>query len=189
VPIMLTRRTINRTSTISNNVHNIKEASYHGSGEMDYLVWNEFGYDFIDKVSESGFDVQLYFVNILNLEDPSVVFVTKKSSNNSIKKHYYDPTIELDKFNLNKLVNKIDLKFTSIKYVNKFDGTIQADKIEKLIEKIDLTTNHANNLKKLLTAQKVYTKELENKLHTKDEILNSHLIKYQAKVIKRFKKL
>lgn len=81
IPTIWYRVTRKRAVLSSSGVSNLLEPSYHGEGQPDYLVFNEFGYDTINEVKELGFMVQVYKLNLINLSDTSGVFIIKKLSN------------------------------------------------------------------------------------------------------------
>lgn len=122
VPIRLNAKTKNRT-IINDSGREINKfkPSYHGSGEPDYLVWNEFGVDFIEVIEQIGFLVRLFFLNPINLKDPTVVFVATKGNYNTKKSDYSN--IE-----------------------TKFDQVIQINKIADLVKKRSLTAQHLTNI-------------------------------------------
>lgn len=48
IPIIMSRKTVQRTKFVANRIINLKNSSYHGTNNLkDYLVWWEFGNDFI----------------------------------------------------------------------------------------------------------------------------------------------
>lgn len=69
VPIVWSRKTRNRTNL---------EPSYHGAGEPDYLVFNEFGHDMIDTIKATGFSVKIFKANIFNLNDSAGVIIATR---------------------------------------------------------------------------------------------------------------
>lgn len=69
VPVVWNRLTRNRTD---------HEPSYHGAGQPDYLVFNEFGHDIINIVKGCGFSVKVFKINVVNLNDVSGVIVATK---------------------------------------------------------------------------------------------------------------
>ncbi|MFZ2545282.1 MAG: class I SAM-dependent methyltransferase [Candidatus Saccharimonadales bacterium] len=70
IPIIWNRLTLERQN---------KEPSYHGSGEPDYLVFSEFGYDMINIIKECGFTVKIYKPNVINLRDTAGVIVATRT--------------------------------------------------------------------------------------------------------------
>ena len=75
IPTISSRRTVNRVNLKGKN---LLEPSYHGAGEPDNLVVNEFGVDVINKINKNGFGTELYFANPLNANDVNFVYVTAK---------------------------------------------------------------------------------------------------------------
>lgn len=73
VPIIWNRQTNNRS---------LQDPSYHGAGEPDYLVFNEFGHDIINTIIKCGFRVKVYKPNLLNLNDVAGVIVATKREGN-----------------------------------------------------------------------------------------------------------
>jgi len=69
VPIIWSRKTNNRKN---------QSPSYHGAGEPDYLVFNEFGYNMINTIKECGFSVKVYKANVINLNDVAGVIVATR---------------------------------------------------------------------------------------------------------------
>ena len=78
IPVVWSRSTRKRAVLSESGIKNLLPPSYHGVGQPDYLVFNEFGYDVIDKVSKLGFDTKIFKVNLINLSDTSGVFIAKK---------------------------------------------------------------------------------------------------------------
>jgi SAM-dependent methyltransferase len=78
IPVVLNRPTRRRVELHGRKLKQTMEPSYHGSGESDYLVSTEFGYDCIDMMRALGYNVQLFFVNPLDLQQVNCVFVTQK---------------------------------------------------------------------------------------------------------------
>lgn len=78
IPTVWSRKTRQRAEILESGVSNILEPSYHGEGQPDYLVFNEFGYDVISQIKQAGFEAKIYKVNLVNLDDVSGVFIAKK---------------------------------------------------------------------------------------------------------------
>lgn len=78
VPIVWSRKTRQRATYTSGEIVNILEPTYHGEGQPDYLVFNEFGFDTIGIIEKCGFDVKVYGRNILNTNDASGVLIATK---------------------------------------------------------------------------------------------------------------
>ncbi len=128
VPLLMDRKTRNRTRMIDGKPKHTLPASYHGSGESDYLVWSEFGYDFVDICREVGFEAYFVFQNPKNRNDISGVIVALKPG-----------------------VNKI--LTTSLPAVDTVEDDTPAwgdQKLSGLANKIHLTSKHVSNLQELL---------------------------------------
>ncbi len=78
IPVVWSRKTRKRAVLRESGVDNILEASYHGVGQPDYLVFTEFGYDIIAQIEKIGFETTVFKMNLVNLSDTSGVFITKK---------------------------------------------------------------------------------------------------------------
>lgn len=123
--------------------------SYHGSGEPDYLVQNEFGFDFIARVEQAGFVVRLVGQNVANLADPSGVLVAVKEDKTfrSPKMLYVDEAYA-------DAVGRAKLKKTSRKSVplpaRVTDEQVQIEHVAALTNKLVLTLQHAANLEQML---------------------------------------
>jgi SAM-dependent methyltransferase len=75
IPTINSRKTFNR---VDKNGECLSEPSYHGAGEPDNLVVNEFGFDVIYRINQNGFSTSLYFANPLDMNNINFVYVTKK---------------------------------------------------------------------------------------------------------------
>ena len=53
--------------------------SYHCRGQLDSLVYVEFGADIIDRIEEAGFAVDIYFYNLVDHDYASVYVCTKRA--------------------------------------------------------------------------------------------------------------
>lgn len=185
VPMRTDKKTKNRTTLHNSKPKYIEKKSYHGSGEPDYLVWNEFGGDFVTILEKIGFSVQLYFQNTMRLEDPSCVIVAEKrkpgskSPNQPLKvdMHYNQPKHLADL----KKIYKLDYEPVDIGI--EFDENYQLGKIDELAKKVKLTSQHAKNVEDI---NKSYFEEIE-KLRNHIESLNVS-IKAKDKEIIAFNK-
>lgn len=138
VPLLMDRKTQYRAQMSSNGtITHIKQPSYHGSGEDDYLVWAEFGYDFIDLCKEAGFKAHYVFRNGLNQEDIVGTVVAVKPGIN------------------NKLHTKIPVKDFEDKLADQWGD----HKLSQLAHKMQLTTNHIMNLEQLVDSYKFDNEE------------------------------
>lgn len=163
VPIIRGRlsRTRTRIGKDQSVVHTLP-ASFHGSGEPDYLVWSEFGDDFVDMAKEVGFQAYELFVNEKNSNDPSGIILAikpggKKSSSKALIGHIYDNTGEL-----------IDRKW-------------QAERVMSLIKKQKLSDNHIHNLESMLKGYK----DEHDKVHALLEEYRQRIAEYETPYSKR----
>ncbi|MGI9027258.1 MAG: class I SAM-dependent methyltransferase [Candidatus Saccharimonadales bacterium] len=150
VPMRVNAKTKTRTKMQAGKVINTYKPSFHGSGEPDYLVWNEFGTDFVDTLEQVGFSVALYFLNPLNLKDPSLVIVASKEKQKANSPEY-----------------------SSVETT--FDQARQIKKIAELVNKRELTAQHVANIEAQNRAYKTeiekrgeYADSLKAELHKKD---------------------
>ncbi len=82
VPAIMSRRTKTKAKIEKGKIINIEEPSYHGCNRSktdDYLVFTEFGIDFRKKIDNIGYSTALYYRPIFSLNDPNLVYVSKKS--------------------------------------------------------------------------------------------------------------
>ncbi len=173
VPMRTDKKTKNRTVLQNGKPKYIEKKSYHGSGEPDYLVWNEFGGDFIHILEKVGFSVQLYFQNTIHLEDPSCVIVAGKLKSGSkpasqpvkVDMRYSQPNHLADL----KRTYKLDTKTVDIGI--DFDEQYQLKKVGELANKVRLTGEHAKNVEDI---SKSYFAEIE-KLRRYIESQNTEL--------------
>lgn len=124
-------------------VHDRSE-SFHGSGEPDYLVWNELGDDFIDMVRAAGFNAYELFLNEQNSTDISGVIVAVKQGD----------------------IKKMPIKDTVM--TGSFDLEWQLGRIEKLAEKQRLSQNHIRNIEDMLLGYKQEREQLLGLLEQKN---------------------
>ncbi len=122
--------------------------SFHGSGEPDYLVQNEFGFDFIERVERAGFYVRLSCQNPANLADPSGVLVAIKN-----KAAHADQTLYADEAYADA-TGRTKIKATK-RAIKPFpariiDEKVQTCRVASLANKLALTTQHAVNLQQIL---------------------------------------
>jgi SAM-dependent methyltransferase len=157
VPVVMDRKTKVRTQLQGDKVVYKEQSSYHGSGEPDYLVWNEFGYDFIEIVRSVGFAAYYLFVNNLKLDDPTGIVIA---------------------FKLN------DKKATKIIGAHKpiakeLDIIWQAKRIQKLREKQNLTQKHVENLEAIISGyqtEQAKLKSIITQQQRKLDMLSSHWV-------------
>jgi SAM-dependent methyltransferase len=128
-PVVMNRKTRLRSHIKDGKIVHRVNPSYHGSGEPDYLVWNEFGRDLIHRIRDVGFDAYYVFVNEQNLIDPTGFIIARKTGvdNEELPAIYTEDQV-LDKNWLSKRVGY-------------------------LAHKITLTQNHADNLEVLINQQ------------------------------------
>jgi SAM-dependent methyltransferase len=134
VPLILGRRS-KRRAHIENNgvIINDSEPSFHGSGEADYLVWNEFGDDYIDIVREVGFEAYYLFINNKKKDDLSGIILAIKPDPNVIVKRHFSST--------DTIINNIDCKW-------------QTERVSGLINKLEKTEDHVRNIEDMLDGYK-----------------------------------
>lgn len=133
VPLLMDRKTKRRAHLSKGEIVNDTEPSFHGSGEPDYLVWSEFGFDFIDEVTDVGFDAYYLFLNSEDENDLSGVvlaFKPKDKSDNRLRFKAKD-----------MLQNNLDCQW-------------QAGRVSRLINTIELTNNHVQNLENIINSYK-----------------------------------
>ena len=158
LPTRLIKKTVNRAKIDSSGkTKKLKAASFHGSGQEDYFVWNEFGYDFIEMLEEIFPKVELYFLNNKNLIDPSFVFVASNSKNKRIER-----------------LPKINSKKTQTDRFLKYDFEQQIKVLDKLYEKNVLTQNHIKNIEDIKSSQAEYIEKMSS--HVSD--LNQEIMFY-----------
>ncbi len=120
-----------------------RSESFHGSGEPDYLVWNELGDDFVDRLRRVGFEAYELFLNERNSSDMSGVFIALKQGDS--KKIPVKDVIAADKFNVEW----------------------QVKRIEKLAEKQRLSQDHIHNIEEILRGYKSEREQLMGLLEQK----------------------
>ena len=78
LPLLPERRTRTRAVTDQDgNIVSLLPPSYHCRGELDSLVFVEFGSDFLARIESVGLKVEVYFYSLLSY-DYSSVFVCRK---------------------------------------------------------------------------------------------------------------
>lgn len=128
VPLLMDRKTRVRTYLANGMPKYSFPASYHGSGEPDYLVWSEFGYDFVDLCREVGFQAYYVFQSPKNKESISGVIVALKPG-----------------------VNKNLTTSLPLTDMTSDDTSTWSDvKLSNLAKKIHLTSDHVKNLQELV---------------------------------------
>lgn len=79
VPVIWKRTTVQRAELDDKGkVRHHKDPSYHGEGQPDYLVFSEFGHDIVDVLELEKFTVELYKINLINLNDTGCVIIARK---------------------------------------------------------------------------------------------------------------
>lgn len=167
-PALLNRTTKQRAKLVNDKKINIEPESFHGSGESDYLVWNEFGGDLIGLLENAGFIVKILFQNSLDLSEPSCVFVAHKppfveKRTTNIEKRYVNSSITKDIFS----------KFGKVQFVeyNPIINKIQqTDKINQLQNKLNLTAQHSDNQAEIIHAYNQEIEALRKHIHEIEEI-------------------
>lgn len=195
VPVILDRKTKLRAYIDEHGevLHKLSK-SYHGAGQADYLVWNEFGFDFIKMLQEIGFDAEYFFVNAENTDDHTGIIIARKSKQsdkNNDKTKKIEVFADAEEETNIKLNDKIyeKYKFAYVKVNDKIsDHKWQAERVAWLKNKLKLTENHTNNLEDILNSQKDYTIELKKRYNTKSQelqkIKNSKIWKVQNKIFR-----
>ena len=84
IPVRWTTDTVTRARLKGGTVELAKEASYHGAGQDDYLVFTEFGRQAVSLIEAAGFEVRVMFANERDARDPGCVFVTRKPGGSSM---------------------------------------------------------------------------------------------------------
>ena len=189
VPVVLTRNSIRRAHISNSKISYDLAKSYHGSGETDYLVWNEFGHDFIDLVNKQGFHAKYWFVNSMNLDDPAGIIVAnqRKASAEDIHIEVLKGSVPLVK----SIVNKFDIKKYQLSTYDPdeiLNPAWQIKRIEWLDNKNKLTENHIKNLTEINNAQKIYINDQKNQLDSLSSEINTIKGTLQWKVINKFKR-
>lgn len=188
VPVVLTRNSLRRAHISGSNTSYDLKKSFHGSGEPDYLVWNEFGYDLIDLVNKQGFYAKYWFVNSMNLDDPSGIIVAYKRKPSTEDMH-----IEALKGSMplvKSIVNKFDIKKYQLSIYNPeeiLNPAWQIKRIDWLNKKNILTENHIKNLTEIINAQKIYINDQKNQLNSLNSEINMIKSTISWKVINKFK--
>ncbi len=174
VPAFLDRPSRQRVKKVKGEQVYLETNSYHGSGEPDYLVWNEFGQDFLDLIMSVGFDLKVYFVNLALFKDPSYVFVAKRpvdSTSDLIqgREIFVDPSVPLEYNPKKHLKNRSVVNLSTI--APSINTELQISSVEKLVEKIKLSNSHIKNLEDIIEGNKEYIKKLGLDIG----ILNTHI--------------
>lgn len=176
VPILLDRKTVHRASfdkkgTLIEN----QEASYHGAGQPDYLVINEFGYDFIDALESVGFITTIDHVNLNDIHEPGYVFIARKPSSSEKASSQKRRRIYVGEDNEAKAVSILSNIFINeeIDVITDLENDRltehQIHKLEWLADKKRLTDNHIANMEEI---NRSYLQEIAN-LRNKIDYLES----------------
>ncbi|MFA5004388.1 MAG: class I SAM-dependent methyltransferase [Candidatus Saccharimonadales bacterium] len=164
VPLRLEKNTVVRASLAQNEKkEKLLPSSYHGSGEQDYFVWNEFGRDFLTLVQGIYCTVSLQFLNPLNMLDPVSVIsasnkTTKQSNTKTVDCSYASTTG----------VERVQDMYGKEKVVLLAEPTInldhQLEREEYIFNKFQLTASHIENLESITLGQREHIDSLESKL-------------------------
>lgn len=158
VPIIRGRSSRKRTHMTNKGkaVHDLA-ASFHGSGEPDYLVWSEFGDDFVSMVENAGFNTYALFVNDANKNDASGIILAVKADKGASQKLKSIPRKDIQE-------DGIDLEW-------------QASRVGKMIEKQKLSENHIHNIENILNEYKREREEIRIVLeqYEKDHVIQGVL--------------
>lgn len=187
IPVTLDRETKIRALIKEDKVTKIEQESFHGSGEPDYLVWTEFGGDFIKEIEKVGFTVRIYFQNPLNLKDPSGIIVAVKGGTkvSSRKTEFIDSEYKLPVFSKEKtLLGSRRLKEIVLKVP--YSEQRQLAKMRELHIKTELTRQHIANLtdinqayadeiRKLNSHMAAVKSTLEKRINEKEKYINKFL--------------
>ena len=157
VPLVHGRASTVKASMKGSKLHHHGEASYHGAGQDDYLVWHEFGDDFKEMVNEAGFIVHELFVSTGKPTDTTGVFLAIKP-----------PT-----------GRQIASKDTGRMKIN---AEQQLNVVGSLHNKLLLTENHANNLSQELN---VYKEEYAKAMAIIESSANNGVIKRSLAFVKK----
>lgn len=156
VPLLKDRKTITRTRLSDDGgIEHVLDESFHGSGEKDYLVWSEFGGDFIDICREAGFEAYHLFDDATSTSVSSGVVLAVKPGMHQ--------TLKADVSALDSVENE--------------KNPISDARIAEVAKKIQLTLDHANNLQDLLDAYR----DEEKKKSDYIKHLESRGIRYHLK--------
>lgn len=171
VPILMDRKTVHRASFDRKGLliqH--QEASYHGAGQPDYLVINEFGFDFIDSLEAVGFMVTIDHVNLNDMHEPGYVFVARKPSGSkkilpqNMRRIYVDKGSESRAVKL--LSNIFSKEELDVVIDSKNDQLTehQVHKLAWLADKNRLTHNHITNIEEINRSYLQEMAKLGNKI-------------------------
>lgn len=160
VPWVLTRSTVMRTRLgVSGEEHPLP-SSFHGSGEPDYLVWSEFGADFLDDNEQAGFACTILYQHMPDWNSPSGLLMAKRTTVSGTELLYVD-SVASDK-ELAALRAELQQHAVRRKIIPLISGQVlelseyRLKKLERLARKLLLTEDHANN-------QTVHLAELDAK--------------------------
>lgn len=87
IPVVRGRKTTPRTTHKDKETVYIRQPSYHGSGEDDYLVWTEFGDDIPELFEKHGFEVIEPFISDADESDTTGVYIAIKLKNDTVTKN------------------------------------------------------------------------------------------------------
>jgi SAM-dependent methyltransferase len=168
VPLRMDKRTKQRAYIDDKGkLQHTAEASFHGSGEPDYLVQNEFGADFITELEAIGFAVTVYFQNTIRLQDPSGVIVAVKplsyASASSVPAAQYIERAYSDKPGLETALHAAAQKAEVID-PPAITKEVQLERVAALAQKIALTQQHATNLEAIRDDQQQHIARLTDHL-------------------------
>lgn len=172
VPALLNRKTKIRTVIKDNNILNLESASFHGSGEDDYLVWSEFGADIVNMIEDAGFIVQILYQNNLDLAEPTCVFVAHKPPRKQSGLLHIEGRYGQN-LSIENVAKKLTNDFEVISYDIKIDVHVQIEKTRVLSDKLELTLQHANNLESIVAAYEQEISSLRQKITNQKTYIDS----------------
>ena len=86
LPVLPERRTRTRAMLADDDhIISLMPPSYHCRGQLDSLVYVEFGADIVGRIEEAGFSVDIYFYNLLD-HDYASVYVCNKPARGPVGK-------------------------------------------------------------------------------------------------------
>lgn len=78
VPLIFSRNNRVRAEIKNGQIKNKLNPSYHGTGNKDFMVYTEFGIDFMEDLNHIGFKTDIYFGNYLSKNEVNYVLVSRK---------------------------------------------------------------------------------------------------------------
>lgn len=131
IPSVHGRQSKVKASVKDGKIVQLDTASFHGAGQEDYLVWHEFGDDFLSITESVGFKSYELFSSTSSDTDMTGIYLAVKPQ----KIMHRIGNVDLPKLKLNK--------------------SRQVERVMTLSKKVSLTQDHANNLSKIVEAYKL----------------------------------